>query len=135
MDLEAMQAQIESLQEQLVKMQEGQAELQRKLKALRVTVTSADDLVTATVDARGHVESVQLDPKIYQDPDSRRLAATITATIQQAVGEVIERVTELTRPFVPEEVLRAHMGFDFDRVHQLHEDALVEGVGHYAGGR
>lgn len=133
MDLEAMQAQIESLQEQLVKMQEGQAELQRKLKALRVTVTSADDLVTATVDARGHVESVHLDPKIYQDPDSRRLAATITATIQQAVGEVIARVTELTRPFVPEEVLQAHLSFDFDQAQQLQEAALRGVAGHVGG--
>lgn len=126
MDLTAMRAQVEHLQDQLEKIRSGHAELQRRLRELRVTVTSADDLVKATVDARGQVESVELDPRVYQRPDSRRLAATITATIQQAAAEVMEQVAELTRPFVPEQVRQAHLADDLDAVLEQ-RDALRAG--------
>lgn len=126
MDLAAMRAQIERLQTQFEKLRDGRAELERQLDELRVTVTSADELVTATVDARGQVARVELDSRIYQRPDSRLLAATITATIQQAAAEAIERVLELTRPFMPDEVLRAHMNLDIDEVLRHRDPELVE---------
>jgi DNA-binding protein YbaB len=126
MDLAAMRAQIERLQTQFEKLRDGRAELERQLAELRVTVTSADGLITATVDARGHVERVELDSRIYQRPDSRFLAATITATIQQAAAEAMERVLELTRPFMPDEVLRAHMNLDIDEVLRYRDAELVE---------
>jgi DNA-binding protein YbaB len=127
MDIAAMRAQIERLQTRLEKMRDGQAELQRKLAELRVSVTSADELVSVTVDARGQVEVLALDPRIYQRPDSRLLAATITATIQQAAAEAMEQVLELTRPFMPDEVLRAHMGLDIDEVLRHRDAELIEG--------
>jgi DNA-binding protein YbaB len=127
MDLAAMQAHIERLQTQLEKLRDGRAELERQLSELRVTVTSADELVTATVDARGQVDQVSLDPRIYQRPDSRLLAATITATIQQAATEAVERVLELTRPFMPDEAVRAHMKLDLDEVLHHRNPQLVEG--------
>lgn len=127
MDIAAMQAQIERMHTQLEKLQDGQAELQRSLEELRVTVTSADDLVTVTVDARGQVESVTLDSRIYQRPDSRLLAATITATVQQAAAEAVTRVQELTRPFMPDEVLRAHLGLDLDEIVRHRDPSLIEG--------
>jgi DNA-binding protein YbaB len=126
MDLAAMRAQIERLQTQFEKLRDGRAELERQLSELRVTVTSADALVTATVDARGQVERVELDSRIYQRPDSRLLAATITATIQQAAAEAMERVLELTRPFMPDEVLRAHMNLDIDEVLRYRDPELIE---------
>lgn len=126
MDLAAMQAQIESLDGQLARMQAGHAELQRQLRELRVSVSSADGLVTATVDARGQVVRIELDPRIYQRPDSRRLAATIAATIQQAAREASEQVAELLRPFVPEPVRQAHAEFDLDAVLRHRDAELLE---------
>lgn len=128
MDLTAMRAQLEHLQDQLERIRSGHAELQRRLRELRVTVTSADDLVRATVDARGQVESVELDPRVYQRPDSRRLAATVTATIQQAAAEAMEQVAELTRPFVPEQVRQAHLADDLDAVLEQRDALLAGGV-------
>lgn len=106
MDLTALNAEMASLEEQLVRMRDGYEQLQRAMRDLTLSVTSADGQVTATVDARGHVIRVDLDPKLYQRPDSRLLAATVTATIQQAAAEVAAHVMEVAGEFMPEGVLR-----------------------------
>lgn len=127
MDLAAMRAQVEHLQAQLGKLRESHAELQRKLHELRASVISADELVTVTVDARGQVEQIELDPRIYQRPDSRLLAATITATIQQAAAEAMEQVAVLTRPLIPDEAMQAHLNLDLDRVLEQRDASLAGG--------
>jgi DNA-binding protein YbaB len=106
--------QIAELETRLQQLQDGYQSLRAELAQLRVSVTSADGLVTASVDARGQVERIDLDPRIYQRPDSRLLAATITATIRQAATEAMERVLGLTRPYLPDEVLTAHLELDLD---------------------
>lgn len=116
MSLMSMQEELAALEAELQRLRDGQAELEQRLRDLRVSVTSADGLVTAVVDARGQVQRVDLDSRIYQRPDSRRLAATITATIQQAVAEAMGKVVELTRPFIPEDVVRAHLNLDVAEV-------------------
>jgi DNA-binding protein YbaB len=127
MDTSAARSEVERLEAHLGRLLDGHAELQRNLREIRVTVTSADELVSVTVDARGQVEGVTLDPRIYQRPDSRLLAATITATIQQAVAEVMQQVMELTRPFMPDETLRAHLSLDLDGVLRQRDIELLGG--------
>lgn len=126
MDVARVQAQVERLQSHLEQLQDGHAELQRRLREVRVTVTSADELVTVTVDARGQLERLELDPRIYQRPDSRLLAATVTATIRQAAAEATARVIELTRPLIPEQVVRAHLDQDLDGVVAQRDALLAE---------
>jgi DNA-binding protein YbaB len=127
MDTSAARSEVERLEAHLGRLLDGHAELQRNLREIRVTVTSADELVSVTVDARGQVEGVTLDPRIYQRPDSRLLAATITATIQQAAAEVMQQVMELTRPFMPDETLRAHLSLDLDGVLRQRDIELLGG--------
>jgi DNA-binding protein YbaB len=124
MDVAALRAHAESLEAQLRKLVDAQAELRRRLREVRVTVTSADELVTATVDARGQVERIELDPRIYQRPDSRQLAATITATVRQAVAASMEEIAELLRPHLPAEAMRAHLDLDLDALLELREAEL-----------
>jgi DNA-binding protein YbaB len=127
MDAAAMRSELERLEAHLEKLRDGHAALQRKLREIRVSVTSADELVTVTVDARGQVDGITLDPRIYQRPDSRLLAATITAAIQQAAAEAMVQVMELTRPFMPDETLRAHLDLDFDEVLRRRDAELLGG--------
>jgi DNA-binding protein YbaB len=126
MDAAAMRAQVERLEGHLAKLRAGHDELQRSIRELRVRVTSADELVTVTVDARGQVQQVELDSRIYQRPDSRLLAATITATIQQAGAEAMARVTELMAPFLPGEALRAQLGLDLSEILDQRDAELLE---------
>lgn len=113
-DLTAMRAEMASLEDQLARMQTGYQDLQRAIAELAVTVTAADGTVSVTVDGRGQVTEVELDPKIYQRPDTQRLGATITATIQQAVAEVQEQVKELTKPLLPDPDTQALLGIGID---------------------
>jgi DNA-binding protein YbaB len=70
---------------------------QRKLAEIRVTQTSDDGLVTVTVDLRGRLRELHLDPRIYRVPDADELAETIVAQTTQAgerasaAGEAILR--------------------------------------------
>jgi len=126
MDAAAMRAQVERLETHLAELRAGHDQLQRSIREVQVTVTSADQLVTVTVDARGQVERVELDSRIYQRPDSRHLAATITATIQQASAEAMAQVTELVRPYLPSEALQAHLGIDLAEVLDQRDTELLE---------
>jgi DNA-binding protein YbaB len=126
MDAAAMRAQVERLEAHLAELRAGHDQLQRSIREVQVTVTSADQLVTVTVDARGQVERVELDSRIYQRPDSRHLAATITATIQQASAEAMAQVTELVRPYLPSEALQAHLGIDLAEILDQREAELLE---------
>jgi hypothetical protein len=69
---------------------------------------------------------VELDSRIYQRPDSRHLAATITATIQQASAEAMAQVTELVRPYLPSEAVQAHLGIDLAEILDQREAELLE---------
>jgi DNA-binding protein YbaB len=126
MDAAAMRAQVERLEAHLAELRAGHDQLQRSIREVQVTVTSADQLVTVTVDARGQVERVELDSRIYQRPDSRHLAATITATIQQASAEAMAQVTELVRPYLPSEAVQAHLGIDLAEILDQREAELLE---------
>lgn len=128
-DLEAMRLQAAEARTRLENIRDGYAELQQKLAAVTASATSDDGLVTATVGPQGRLIGVEIDPRIYRRPDSRRLAETITATIQAAAGEAAEKVTELCRPFFPDEEVLAHLNYDVDGVVRHVEDRLIPGGG------
>lgn len=58
--------------------------LYKAMTEARVTMDSADGLVTVVTSGRGEVLELELDPRIYQSPDSRALADTILETIRAA---------------------------------------------------
>ncbi|MFC6022186.1 YbaB/EbfC family nucleoid-associated protein [Plantactinospora solaniradicis] len=53
---------------------------------IRVTAESPDGLVAATVGGRGELRDLELDPRIYREPDAAALARTIVGTIRDAAG-------------------------------------------------
>lgn len=128
-DLEALRMQAADAMARLETVRANYADLQRELRGLTVTTTSDDALVTATVGAHGRLVALELDPRIYRRPDSRRLAETITATIQRAADEAAEKVTAMCRPFFPDEDVRAHLNYDIDAVvRRVDEDLLGGGA-------
>lgn len=75
---------------------DGIRDIQRELAAVTETAFSPDGWVSATVDARGDLRELVLDPRIYRDPDSRRLAAAIAETCRAARKAADARAFELT---------------------------------------
>jgi DNA-binding protein YbaB len=116
MDLGAMQSHIDVLSAELAKMHAGHSAMVRRLSELTVTVTSADHLVRCTVDARGHVQTLSLDPRIYQHRNANQLGTIVTATIQQATAEATEQAMTIAREYVADDLLSAHLDVDFDAV-------------------
>jgi DNA-binding protein YbaB len=58
--------------------------LHKAMTGVRITMDSADGLVTVVTDGRGEVLELELDPRVYQARDSRALADTILGTIRAA---------------------------------------------------
>ncbi|MFG1777698.1 YbaB/EbfC family nucleoid-associated protein [Micromonospora sp. NPDC049048] len=81
---------------------------------LEATAVSADRLVTAVVGADGRLRRLMIDPGIYHQPDAEHLARTIEETIEVAAQGVQERVREILRQHVPEELVDAHLSRDAD---------------------
>jgi len=113
-DAQGLQAQAEELMSQFQKLRDGASDLQRKLQAVNATAVSDDRYVTATVGPRGQLISLELDPRIYRNPNSSALAASIISTIQRATAEAADKVAELCKPFMPEQEVRAHLDQDLD---------------------
>lgn len=114
MDTRGLQARADELMEEFHRLRSGVTELQQQLQAIRVVVHSGDRLVTATVGPRGQLLSLDLDPRIYRDPNSRKLASTIAETIHEGARQVADRTLELCRPLLPEQSVRAQLDGDLN---------------------
>jgi DNA-binding protein YbaB len=98
---QALWASFADVQGRYLRMRDGLTGLQRRLAQLQVTVTSDDELVTATVDARGQLTALELSPRAYRENAPRALAATITATVRRASGLAVDQVTGLMSAHLP----------------------------------
>ncbi len=115
-DLAGMRAYAEELQHRFQKLTTEGPKLHEQARAVQVTEKSPDGLISATVGSRGELIRLDLDPRIYRQPDSRELADTITETIKAAGVAAKERVIEVFEPLIPREELQLHMDGDIDGV-------------------
>ncbi|MEV0595368.1 YbaB/EbfC family nucleoid-associated protein [Nonomuraea cavernae] len=120
-----MQVYAEELRATFSRMQEEALELHKQARGIRVTETSADALVSATVGARGDLIRLDLDPRIYRRPDSRQLADSITETIGRAAAKARERVVEIFAPLIPPEQMEAHLEGDVETAMQQLADRMT----------
>jgi hypothetical protein len=72
------------------------------------------------------VLELQLDPRIYRQPNSKELAATITTTIQRAADDAANQVADLCKPFVPPEEVKSHLNFDLDTLFRRTDSELFD---------
>lgn len=105
---------------------EGPA-LQQRARAVQVTETSRDGLVSVTVGSRGELLRLDIDPRVFRRPDSRALADSIADTIRSATAAAQERVLDVLEPLVPRTTMRRFLDGD--------PDAAVADVADQAYGR
>lgn len=72
-----------------------------QVAAISETAVSGDGQVEATVDARGGVLGLRLDPRVYRRLDSAALADTIVATITEAARLAHRRAFDSMAPLLP----------------------------------
>ncbi|NJP91729.1 YbaB/EbfC family nucleoid-associated protein [Nonomuraea sp. FMUSA5-5] len=115
-DVAAMRAYADELRQMFTRLQDEGLELHAKAKAVQVTETSPDGLVSVTVGARGELIRLDLDPRIYRRPDARALADTIADTARKAAAKAQENVMRILEPVIPADQFKAHLDGDVETV-------------------
>ncbi|NUR89037.1 MAG: YbaB/EbfC family nucleoid-associated protein [Nonomuraea sp.] len=115
-DVAGMRAYADELRDMFRQIQDSGVELHERAKAVQVTETSRDGLVSVTVGSRGEIVRLDIDPRIYRRPDARHLADSITETARRATARAQERVTEIFEPVIPREDFQAHLDGDLETV-------------------
>jgi DNA-binding protein YbaB len=90
------------------------------------TALSADGCVETTVDARGRVLALKLDPRVLRRLDSTALADTIVATISEAAQLAQRRAFDSMAPLLPRNASPEHTDLAIDPI--MHH--LTEGASH-----
>jgi DNA-binding protein YbaB len=85
-------------------------ETQQKMMRVTGTGWSADRLIKATVGARGQLTDLQIDPRVFRDPDSGRLAESILAAARAAVADANAQSMALVDATVPADLRRGPFG-------------------------
>jgi DNA-binding protein YbaB len=91
-----------------VRLAETLREVRDRIDAVTATAYSPDGLVAATVDGRGELTALDLDPRIYRDQDSAALADAITGTVRAARRDAMRDASRIAALLVtgadPEDV-------------------------------
>jgi DNA-binding protein YbaB len=82
------------LAEQVKAVQDG-------VDGLRGTGYSDDGLVTAVVGGRGELLELDLDPRIYREPNAAELAAKIVKAVHEATEEAEQEATRFAAKLLP----------------------------------
>jgi DNA-binding protein YbaB len=72
-----------------------------EMDSLEAVADSADGLVRATVGGRGELLALDLDPRIFRDPDSLALSEKILETVQAANERAHRRMVRLAKRLLP----------------------------------
>ena len=94
---------LESLMEDAHKLLGNAAQMKRQLEELTVSTRSEDGFIVTTVDARGRLIQLDLDPRIYRSPNAGGLAGQIIETYQRAVDKVEQNSRTILEKYLPRE--------------------------------
>ncbi|WP_153506279.1 YbaB/EbfC family nucleoid-associated protein [Cumulibacter manganitolerans] len=119
-----MRSLAETLRGQFERLVEEGPRMAREAREVSITESSRDGLVKVTVDARGSLLALDLDPRIYRRPDARSLAESILETIRRATDAAQERVLDIFEPAVSRDDMRLHLQGTPDQVVEDVEDRL-----------
>lgn len=76
------------------KMQTQMAELQEKLEAEEISASAGGGMVTATVDGKGGLREVQIDPTVVDPEDVEMLEDLVAAAVSEAQNKARTRYEE-----------------------------------------
>jgi DNA-binding protein YbaB len=124
----SVRAYAEELEKTFWRLQEEGPKVQQRAMALEVTEKSADALISATVGARGDLIRLDIDPRIYRQPDARALADDITETIKKAGAKAREEVVDLFATLIPREQVEVQLSGDVNALTEMmHKQFRGEG--------
>jgi DNA-binding protein YbaB len=74
---------------------------QRKMAEVTGVAWSDDRLIKATAGPRGQLVDLEIDPRVYRQPNSKALAATILETVRRASEDAMAKTKEIVRAAMP----------------------------------
>lgn len=98
---------LRSMMNDLEKARSNMADAQRKMLSVRGEARSSDRLIRVVVGPRGQLVDLELDPRVFRNPDSKGLAAAILATVRDAVEDSQSKVRDLRDELIPKDLLAA----------------------------
>jgi DNA-binding protein YbaB len=85
-------------------------ETHKKMAQVTGVAWSDDRLVKATVGPRGQLVDLEIDPRVYRQPNSKALAATIVATVRRASEEAMAKTQAIVDAAMPSDFGVAKLG-------------------------
>lgn len=98
---------LRSMMDDLQKARSNMADTQRKMLAVRGEARSSDRLIRVVVGPRGQLVDLELDPRVFRNPDSKALSSAIMATVRDAVEDSQKKVRDLRDQLLPKDLLAA----------------------------
>jgi DNA-binding protein YbaB len=91
---------------------------------------SDDRMIRATVGPRGQLTELEIDPRVYRNPNSKALAAAIMAAIRTAVTDAAAKSCEIMDENLPGDLRMGTIaGMDMAKLVGTHDADLLEGTG------
>ncbi|BCJ32414.1 YbaB/EbfC family nucleoid-associated protein [Actinocatenispora sera] len=104
-------------------------DVQKKVFQLTATAWSPDRMVKVVVGPRGQLIDLDIDPRVYRQPNSKALARTILETSRQAIEQVAQQTEQIVNEGVPSDLRIGGTGaFDFRTVLKSHDAELPKKV-------
>jgi DNA-binding protein YbaB len=108
---------------------ENAAQTRQQIMEITGTAWSEDRMVKAVVGPRGQLVELEIDPRVYRNPNSKALAASILSTTRAAVEEANRKTKEVIEKAMP---LDRGLSFlkktDFDVMMEHHDADLPKAL-------
>lgn len=86
---------------QLKKSAEALPKTQERMTSVTAVSYSDDRMVKVVVGPRGQLVDLEIDPRVFRQPDAKELSAKILATTREAVRQVTEQMQEIVAEQLP----------------------------------
>ena len=95
---------VRSMIDDLHRARNNLASSQQKILKIKGEAWSDDRLVKVVVGPRGQLIDLEIDPRVFRNPNSKALANTILATVRAAVDDAQRQSREVRDELIPKDL-------------------------------
>jgi DNA-binding protein YbaB len=108
---------------------ENAAQTRQQIMEITGTAWSEDRMIKAVVGPRGQLIELEIDPRVYRNPNSKALAASIMSTVRAAVEDANKQTKEIVDKVMPKDRgLGLIAKTDFDVLMESHDADLPKAL-------
>jgi DNA-binding protein YbaB len=111
--------------EQLKKSVDALPKTKERMTSVTGVSFSDDRMVKVVVGPRGQLVDLEIDPRVFRQPDAKELSAKILATAREAVRQATGQMQEIMAEQLPPDTAEWRARFGPDRTYE--PDQLIRG--------